>query len=240
VEGSDEQTIGTFVLNKLKEPIAFRRHAIVGNYDEVRPFVKHTGLLKENQSIQGEEKLSLNHMGPPLNANGSDISHLVGQIELANEEIEAIDDWLASVSTQYRDLHVLDLQQYVVCPHMKWVVSEEGRRIRQRFSCVGYVLEAYRAAEIELISVDNVPLADKEVLLQSYPVFQKIAARPRVSQKLGFKGFDDLGVSGDGPWQVVLAGYLFHAVNCFQQGTPRPEAFNPADLSFAGYPRDVK
>lgn len=236
MEHNDDLIVGAFVFDKLNEPLPFCRHAIVGSYAEQRPFVCHAGLLEKDQKVNCEESLPINHMGPPISHTETHVCHLAGQIKLTNEEIEAIDDWLASVSTQYRDTQVLHFQQYVICPHMVWMESEEGRRIRQRFSCVGYVLEAYRAAEIDLISVDNVPPVDRETLLKSYPDFQRIAENPNLSQRLGFQGFDDLGVPGDGPWQVVLAGYIFHSLSRYQNNHDVPEPFTPPTIEYTKFP----
>jgi len=235
---------GTVVLNDRLDAIQARRFAVVGIYSATnRPFVVHAALLAKDQDLKGECRLPFFHMGPPI-ATGEDLDcHLIGQVELTNEEIEAIDDWVASISTQSSETTILPFQQYVVVPHMKWVYSEENRPLRQRFSCVGYVIEAYSSAGIDLIETERLPEVDKEILKVAYPDFvqmEQIAQKPKgaaiLAKTRGFQGLEDLGVPGDGPWRVALAGYLFHATDRYRNNAVRPAAFVATRIEEACFP----
>lgn len=237
-------TAGTVVLKDRLDGIQARRLAVVGIYSSTnRPFVVHAALLAKDQELKGECGLPFFHMGPPIAMGDALDCHLIGQIELTNEEIEAIDDWVASISTQHSDTTILPFQQYVVVPHMKWMYSEENRPLRQRFSCVGYVIEAYRSAGIDLIETERLPEVDKETLKVAYPDFgqmEQIAQNPRgsayLANNLGFQGLEDLGIPGDGPWRVALAGYLFHAADRYRNKRVRPAAFVATRIEEASFP----
>jgi len=237
-------TAGTVVLKHRIDGVQARRFAVVGIYSLTnRPFVVHAALLARDHELKGECHLPLFHMGPPLAIGDGQDCHLLGQVGLTNEEIEAIDDWVASISTQYSETIILPFQQYVVYPHMKWAYSEENRPLRQRFSCVGYVIEAYRSAGIELIETEQLPEVDKVLLKVAYPAFaqmERIAQKPAgaaiLANKNGFQGFDDLGTPGDGPWRVALAGYLFHATDRYRNNPVRPSAFVATRIEEASFP----
>lgn len=209
-------TAVTVELRKASLRFPARRLAIVGFYaGEGSQFVKHAALLREAANLRSASEVAVWHMGPPVSLSTTGPQkcrcELIGQIELSNEEIEAIDDWIASVSTQYTGVSILPFQQYVIAPHMVWVKSEEGRPLRQRFSCVGYVIEAYRSAEIDLVDVSAVPDVERATVETVYEDLVRLAGRSVPARRFGFVGFDDLGVPGDGPWPVVLPGYLFHS-----------------------------
>jgi len=97
-------------------------------------------------------------------------------------------------------------EQYVICPHVENVLRDDHTILYRRFSCVGFVLEAYRDAGISVLLTDLAPppLVGLDALKTQYPEFAKILDRPRERKKLG--------IPGDGPWPVVLAGYVLNAL----------------------------
>jgi len=98
------------------------------------------------------------------------------------------------------------------------------RRYR-RFSCAGFVLDAHRQVEINLLLVDEealqaLPEVDEQMLVLAYPD----ANRRRLHR---------LGVPGNGPWRIILAGYVFHALDrTSQQIRDRPYQAKPGDERF--------
>jgi len=125
-------------------------------------------------------------------------------------------------------------QQYVVIPHVTWVRSpENGRRIRRRFSCAGFVIESYRRAGIILIDTEaELPEVDEELLLIAYPDLARLeGAKDRVKAGYGFKDREDLGLEGKGPWRVLLAGYVFHSLKRASVAHPRPSPYVPQSSS---------
>jgi len=224
----------------------FREYSVVGEYAEtgLRSFVRHVAILKNGQPLVGPARVEVYHMGPPIVAGDKSAAavsfdqrscraDVVADIALDAEEREAIEDWLAEVEKQDRS-GVEAFQQYVVMPHLEWVRSAEtGRRIRQRFSCAGFVIECYGAAEIVLIDTKaELPEVDEELLAFAYPDLAKLErADERIRTRYGFKGREDLGLHGQGPWRVVLAGYLFHSLKRATADNPRPAPYVPQSAS---------
>jgi len=223
---------GTFVLEQRTSEsgnsLRVQRFAIVGTYSKQPPFVGHAALLRKEETLNGPSTVSVHHMGPPIENLAQVSCHLIGQINLTNEEIESIENWLADVDTQYCDWKLLPFQQYIIKPHMKWEKSEKGRPIRQRFSCVGYVIEAYKAAGIELLETANLPGANKLLLMQAYSEFSEILNKPRLA--------NNLGVPGNGPWKVALAGYLFHSTGRYSSSMSRKDGFIPTGVKEVNFP----
>jgi len=120
------------------------------------------------------------------------------QIRLFSEELES--EYNAAQIRHSRD-------QYVICPHVKEISREDDTAAYLRFSCAGFVIEAYREADIDLLWTDlaHLPLVGLEVLKAQYPEFAGMLERPRIR--------DEFGVGGDGPWPVVLAGYVLNALD---------------------------
>jgi hypothetical protein len=234
-------TAVTVELRKASLRFAARRLAIVGVYaGESSQFVRHAALLREAANLRSASEVAVWHMGPPVSLSTGSPQwcrcELIGQIELSNEEIEAIDDWIASVSTQYTGFPILPFQQYVVAPHMVWVKSEEGRPLRQRFSCVGYVIEAYRSAEIDLVdvTVSQLPLVDRSVCENIYPQLAELLDKPELAERLGIVQ----EMPATGPLPVLLPGYLFHSTRRFQAGAARPTPLIPHGVQLAEFSND--
>ena len=77
------------------------------------------------------------------------------------------------------------------------------RRYR-RYSCAGFVLDAHRQVSLNLLKIDegSLPEVDQATLALGYPGLQMHESVR-----------DSVGVPGDGPWKVVLPGYVVHALN---------------------------
>jgi hypothetical protein len=93
---------------------------------------------------------------------------------------------------------------YCIRPHASPLYEDDGRYARTRFSCAGFVLEAYNKARIRLLDVNALPMVEMGVLALAYPQTRLIGSG-RISA-------DALGLGGSGPWPVLLCGYLFHAL----------------------------
>ena len=219
------------------EAARFSKYAIVGYYvpncDDY--FVQHVAILSESSRLDGVSETSVFHMGPPPvagartallpKARKTITPQLVGDLVLTNDECEAVADWLARVDSDCVASSVPVLQDYTIRPHMVTSNSEEDRRRPPRFSCSGFVIEAYRDAEIELLDIESIPEVSEECLRPAYEFFFKLEkAKPTTQQELGFKGREDLGIDDSGQWDVVLPGYLFHS-------TARATDENPRQLS---------
>ena len=221
-------------------------YSIVGVYSE-RPeaeFVRHVAILAEDTQLEFGRPAAVFHMGPPLvagersrktpGAKPECPAHLAGSVPLDLDDNEGIKDWLAEVDKQRMPEN--PFKRYVVKPHADWYrAPETGRRLYRRFSCAGFVLECYRYIGVVLVNTAEQDLPDVSfaMLVRAYPVLD----REEALQKLTGLTRDDLGVPGEGPWRIVLAGYVFHALDRVTEEEPRPAAYSPDSVADAHFPR---
>lgn len=193
--------------NGPKGTIRGSRYAIVGVYSEPEResnFVRHAALLKDRCDLNSTTPVEVWHVGPPI-VSGPETAQqpsavtkvrvdVIGDLALSESECEAITDWRAGVEKERRGIHLKPFEQYKILPHVDRDKSEEGRRGSRRFSCTGFVIEAYDAAGIQLLNLDQLPLADEAHLKKAYSELLRIEAAPATVQKrYGFKGRADLG-----------------------------------------------
>jgi hypothetical protein len=180
-------------------------------------FVQHVALLRSEQELRYDEAdVRVWHMGPPLIIGQKSIGlaradascravHVAGIVDLDADDLEGIRTWLAEVEKEDRPYGMTGTpRQYIVKPHVEWArASETGRPLYRKFSCAGFVLECYRAAGVQLVSLpdDTLPEVDLQTVLQAYPAAAVEALRARI------------GIPGPGPWRILLPGYLFHALD---------------------------
>ena len=224
------------------------QYAIVGSYAKTgNNFVKHAALLRSNGEVNPANPVDVLHMGPPIVA-GDETAHrnssskqiqadVIGDLLLDQSECEAVADWLAGVEKEHRELRLKLFEQYKILPHVDRDISEEGRRGSRRFSCAGFVIEAYRAAEIELLDITQLPQAKESDLQHAYSSLIEIEKRPvEVQLKFGFKGRKDLGLSDEEGWPVALPGYLFHSTARASDESPRLGPYRPTGVHEACFP----
>jgi hypothetical protein len=73
-----------------------------------------------------------------------------------------------------------------------------------RYSCVGFVVAAYREALIELVDESSVPQANMQLVKQMYPDYATHLDVPRIREHLGIGQGDE--------WPIVFAGYLVNSL----------------------------
>lgn len=74
-------------------------------------------------------------------------------------------------------------------------------------------MEAYADAGIDLIDTDcDWPLVDIGTLFSAYEELGRIERNPGLLERFPFLGREELGIAGDGPWPVLLPGYIFHSM----------------------------
>ena len=144
-------------------------------------------------------------MAPPL-GQGFCEAHVVGMLnDLTVGEVRKLEQWRrrleieATPGAGLRDR----FREYVIKPPIDPPPDAvTGRDRSRRFSCVGFVLFCYHQVGITLVDWEGerLPLVDRTLLEQSY-------GRPLPNWQL-----KRCGLEGDGPWPVVLAGYLFHSL----------------------------
>ena len=96
-------------------------------------------------------------------------------------------------------------RQYVIHPPWQDHRDRNTGVVRyRRYSCAGFVLDAYEQIGIPLLETEeqSLPEVTSEAVEAAYPKpFENPGLLPR------------FGLQGNGPWRVVLAGYVLHALD---------------------------
>jgi hypothetical protein len=181
---------------------AISQYAVIGTCAAPRA-VCHVGLLGNAQRVTAGSEVPVIDMGPPLNLGnggaplGQTAAHVIGWLEgMTREERDGIAEWIADLRTGTMSF------AYLAHPGHQFDESN-GRVTRMRFSCAGFAERCYAlGARVLLIGSGDLP----EVPL---PILQGIWGRRVESAAVRRR----VGLQGDGPWRVLMPGYLLHALN---------------------------
>lgn len=173
-------------------------------------FIGHIGLSIEQRDdlTFSSRVVHLAHMGPPLTRDADDDVEsidVVGSTNLTSDEQMRIETFVDELETEYESQKARAKRQYVIHPH--FVEYDEDQYPFPRFNCGGFVVEAYREIDIDLIRTGDfsLPAVDLDTLIKAYPAQER---------RLRRQSFRELyGLTGDGPWPVLLAGYVIHAMD---------------------------
>ena len=191
-----------------QKPRTLLRHNVVGERTagQTPSFVTHVGLLDaDSLSVKANDDVSAVHMRPPLEQGGTIEAHVEGHVPLTNDEIKEISAWIGEVADEYHTSGVNTIRQYVIDPPWKDEIDlNTGVRRYRRYSCAGFVLDAHCKIDIELLKIDTeaLPEVDQQKIASAYP---EVSISPRRLARYGLKG--------NGPYRIVLAGYVLHALN---------------------------
>lgn len=182
------------------------RYDVLGTHADREPrFVMHVGLHDaDNRSVEVGDHVSAIHMRPPLELGGTIEVHVAGHVPLRTDEIREISAWIEEIRDEYSTHNPDMADQFVIDPPWEDEVDQNtGVRRYRRYSCAGFVLDGHREVDIELleIGVDALPKVDRHTITAAYPQFDG---------RLELLG--QFGLQGDGPWRIVLAGYVLHAL----------------------------
>lgn len=221
--------------------------SIVGQHsDHVKDFVQHVALLASECELTTASQVPVWHMGPPIHVADSSAStvrdvgkcraDLAIEIQLTSDERNSMLHWRAKVEKERRPSP--PFHQYTIAPSILWVRSELGKKLYRRFSCAGFVTSCYASAGIIIVTSESelphVSIADVE---RAYPQIKKVTEMSdAVKARLGFSSLADLGISGDGPWRITLAGYLFHSFKRLPTPTARMGPHAPSSVAEAYCP----
>ena len=183
------------------------RFDVVGEHSATSPgFVRHVALFSSSdRELRRGDLTRVVHMGPPLDVDGELHADVAGAIPLTNAQVARIATWIKTVDDEYRFHGAGKRQQYTIDP--PWVDVKDGhtgvRRYR-RYSCAGFVLDAHGRVGVPLLVIDreSLPAVTKETIETAYPAASE---HPGALAKSGLRG--------DGPWRIVLAGYVLNALN---------------------------
>lgn len=147
-------------------------------------------------------------MRPPLEGRSEGYSiQTLGTIPLTADEIRVVSIAYDELAEEYRAQRSRKWSQYVIVPHAKPYCEQDGTILYTRFNCAGFIIEMYREAGVSLLAtdMDKLPLVSIDVLTLAYP-----DAAAHLQSEVLRKRF---GLEGDGPWPVVMAGYVLNALN---------------------------
>jgi hypothetical protein len=196
--------------------VSHSKYDVVGENRERPQFIAHVGLAAY-EAVSQANAVAIIDMGPPLHVAGelhSIAAHAVGSAELTDDELQKMRTFIDQHAGEHASLKQLSNievlrrapEMYCICPHAEPFCEEDGRYVRMRFGCAGFALEAYRYARVRLLDLDSLPAVDIDLLRTAYPAQVRLMEDGRLSA-------DSLGLSGSGPWPVLLCGYLFHALS---------------------------
>lgn len=189
------------------QPATLSRYDIVCEHsEEVPKFVAHVALLNEDsREVDHGDTVDVVHMGPPLDFDGQLEVDGAGRIPLTIDQINGIETWIKKVKDEHKPRTAKKLEQFCIDPPWDDVVDENtGVRRYRRYSCAGFVLYAHLKVDISLLRIDKeiLPEVSRETVDAAYP---GVLEHPKALAKLG--------LHGDGPWRIVLAGYVLHALD---------------------------
>ncbi|MGP0064319.1 MAG: hypothetical protein ACLQGP_12055 [Isosphaeraceae bacterium] len=178
--------------------------------------VEHVAMLVTAKSLVYGDTVDVRHMGPSVRPDrvGSSDAHVVGQIvQLGALDRSALEAWVRDLDTRIAPL------QYQVLPHYE-VVLDPGTGVpaHVRCSCVGLLVEAIKDV------LTRTPL-DPSSTAATYPDTD-LATLQTIFPSSFLRRRARAGLTGSGPWPVVLPGHLVHAMN--QQAGTSAWPYNPA------------
>jgi hypothetical protein len=196
--------------------ISLSVYDVVGADGDTAGFICHAGLA-ESAGSHDAQAIAVLDMGPPLHTShsaGQICASCVGSAELTDDEVRKITNFVDRHAGEHqtflqltsRQLLRLAPQMYCIFPHAEPFYEDDQRYARMRFSCAGFVFEAYRTAGIRLLDVSALPATQMEDIKRGYPSQTRLMESGKVSP-------ESLGLEGNGPWPVLFCGYLFHALS---------------------------
>jgi hypothetical protein len=154
---------------RVTEPtVSLSRFDVIGQDGDELGFVVHVGLA-EVVGPSSSVAVPVCEMGPPLrgnNASGQMQCNVIGSATLTNGEIQKIKAFIDRHANEHAAFLQVSRGQliqavpeiYCIIPHASPLREIDGRYTRTRFSCAGFVFEAYKKARITLIDVNNLPV----------------------------------------------------------------------------------
>lgn len=218
-------------------PIGIQKYDVLASTR--KNYVRHVGLALQAKYITDGESVLVGDMAPPMRA-GADgelfAPHIIGHSVLTYpavdvDEYRRIEEFLDEAKGKFETHRApaefpLELKwfQYVVHPHYG-----EGDKDHPggRYSCAGFVFEAYRSADVTLFNVDSLPSISYAEILKAYPEFERAGEDLRKW----------IGLAGTGPWPVMMPGYLMASLNrSGDEIRQTPYTPNTGDMAFPPSP----
>jgi len=212
-----------------RNPVATPRYAIVGRCGSAgaRP-INHIGILRDQAQVAPRQIVAVDDWQPPLGNPGWVRADAIGWIDLDDEARYGLESWLEEkkVLQPLPPTTWTPWDQYILSPAFDEVLDEHSatdRIKRHRYSCAGFVERAYAEGARTPLVVDPplLPLVDLDMLRGVWGLAFRAAGKTEAV-------LPSLGLSGPGPWRVLLPGYLLAAC---RSAAPRPYQPRVADAS---------
>ncbi len=184
------------------DTVRLKRFDLIGTYGRP-PFVRHASLAAAAGPFP-RSAVPVDHMGPPI-GGGTVACDVRGATPLTDDERTLVELFVARNNDEHESHGVGPRHGYCVLPHAEPAFDRDDTLIYHRFSCAGFVVEAYRAAGIDLLDTGDLPGVSLAAIADAYPELTPVLDSEPVRRRYG--------LAGPGPWPVVLSGYLFHALN---------------------------
>lgn len=172
-------------------------------------YIRHAGLAGDGHASYNPSHavLTIIDMQPPLQRGSGRKCDVHGTAEVSDDESRRIAVFVDSIEGEYQAQGVRE-RCYVAHPPAAPVRARDGTIRYTRFSCAGFVREAYRRVGIELIEEPDTefPRMSLEMLCNSYPD-QAVALRnPRVRSLIGLESMPAETLP------ILLPGHLINSL----------------------------
>lgn len=189
------------------DPISIRKYDVAGQDSESSAsFVCHVGLAAEDREDLGGHisEIRVDHMGPPLKTADNMRVDMVGTVDLSVDDQNQIRVFVDERAGEMKAKGARARDQYVIDPH---VVPPEHDVPFHRYSCAGFVIEAYKYTGVDVMNTAtaNLPPVRLETLKEAYPLLAGLLDDRDKREKYGLEG--------EPPWHVVLAGYVINSLD---------------------------
>jgi hypothetical protein len=188
-------------------------------------------LFEDRPTLKRDQEVAVFDVDPPLRLGaslGKLVAHAVGYLDAhagvapPTEEQKRIALWLAELQTRGVKCG------YRVMPASRDTFDPHTRRAQyQSFSCAGLVASCYRDGARVPLLVEDARLPDVARALTARIWERPFAHLEPEARDTLMKRY---GLEGEGPWKVLLPGYLLHALN--QPRSALPYAPKPGDWQF--------
>ncbi|MFO0808733.1 MAG: hypothetical protein U0746_08940 [Gemmataceae bacterium] len=180
--------------------------AVVGIDADDGQFVRHVGLAAEGRDPFGPpHAIPIAHMVPPFESRSDEVAvQTCGFLPLSAGEAEKVALFIDEIRDE---LHAArQLEQYTILPHADAARDADGMVLHRKFSCAGFVVEAYRFAVIDLVATafEELPTVGLDAVCRAYPEQRRHLENPRLRERMNLRG--------PGPWPILLPGYVINAL----------------------------
>lgn len=188
------------------EKIDIAHFDAIGSDGSEQGFVVHLGLAAESiTGVLPKQRVRAVHVAPPAKES-TIVVDVVGSVGLTYNETMLIQDFVNRHVFEVQAEAVRDRRScYVLCPHVAPVLGDDGEVIYTRFSCAGFVVEAFKEAGILAVDVEALPKIKRARLAVAYSFVNS----PRFEE---WNEEYEWGLDiNEKEWPVLMPGYVLHA-----------------------------